>query len=59
MLFISTGIFDDKLHPKILLEGTTENSPLSYHKMPYKLTYMLVLKIDECLCIFQMGTCGL
>jgi len=28
MLFISTGIFDDKLHPQILLVGTTANSPL-------------------------------
>jgi hypothetical protein len=29
MLFISTGIFDDKLRPRILLVGTTANSPLS------------------------------
>ena len=28
MLFISTGIFDDKLRPQILLVGTTANSPL-------------------------------
>ena len=30
MLFISTGIFDDKLRPQILSIGTTANSPLSY-----------------------------
>ena len=29
MLFISTGIFDDKLCPQILSVGTTANSPLS------------------------------
>ena len=29
MLFISTGIFDDKLRPWILSVGTTANSPLS------------------------------
>ena len=29
MLFISTGIFDDKLRPQILPEGTTANSPLT------------------------------
>jgi hypothetical protein len=29
MLFISTGIFDDKLRPQILSVGTTANSPLS------------------------------
>ena len=28
MLFISTGIFDDKLHPQILLVGTTANAAL-------------------------------
>ena len=28
MLFISTGIFDDKLRPQILSVDTTENSPL-------------------------------
>ena len=28
MLFISTGIFDDKLRPQILSVGTTANSPL-------------------------------
>jgi hypothetical protein len=53
------GMCHDKFRPQMLSEGTTENSPLSYHKMPYRLTYVLVLKIDECLCIFQMGTCGL
>ena len=29
MLFISTGIFDDKLRPQIVLVGTTANSPLN------------------------------
>ena len=29
MLFISTGIFDDKLRPQILSVGTTANSPLN------------------------------
>ena len=29
MLFISTGIFDDKLHPQIVSVGTTANSSLS------------------------------
>jgi len=29
MLFISTGIFDDKLHPQIMSVGTTTNSPLN------------------------------
>ena len=29
MLFISTGIFYDKLRPQILLVGTTANSPLT------------------------------
>jgi hypothetical protein len=29
MMFISTGIFDDKLRPQILAVGTTANSPLS------------------------------
>ena len=29
MLFISTGIFDDKLHPQILSVGTTANATLS------------------------------
>ena len=29
MLFISMGIFDDKLHPQILAVDTTANSPLS------------------------------
>ena len=29
MLFISTGIFDDKLRPQILSVGTTANSPLT------------------------------
>jgi hypothetical protein len=28
MLFISTGIFDDKLCPQILLVGTTANATL-------------------------------
>ena len=28
MLFISTGIFDDKLHPQILSVGTTANAAL-------------------------------
>jgi hypothetical protein len=28
MLFISTGIFDDKVRPQILSVGTTANSPL-------------------------------
>jgi len=28
MLFISTGIFADKLRPQILVVGTTANSPL-------------------------------
>jgi hypothetical protein len=28
MLFISTGIFDDKLPPQILLVGTTANADL-------------------------------
>jgi hypothetical protein len=28
MLFISTGIFDDKLRPQILLIGTTANAAL-------------------------------
>ena len=28
MLFISTGIFNDKLHPQILSVGTTANCPL-------------------------------
>ena len=28
MLFISTGIFYDKLHPQILSVGTTTNAPL-------------------------------
>jgi len=29
MLFISTGVFDDKLHPQILSVGTTANAALS------------------------------
>jgi hypothetical protein len=29
MLFISTGIFDDKLCPEILSVGATANSPLN------------------------------
>ena len=29
MLFISTGIFNDKLHPQILSVGTTTNATLS------------------------------
>jgi hypothetical protein len=29
MLFISTGIFNDKLHPQILSVGTTANATLS------------------------------
>ena len=29
MLFISTGIFDDKLRPQILSVGTTANNPLN------------------------------
>ena len=29
MLYISTGIFDDKLRPQILSVGTTANSPLT------------------------------
>ena len=33
MLFISTGIFDDKLRPQILSVGTTANSPLSELKI--------------------------
>jgi hypothetical protein len=33
MLFISTGIFDDKLHPQILLVGTTANAVLKPHAL--------------------------
>jgi hypothetical protein len=29
MLFISTGIFDDKLHPQILSVAITVNAPLN------------------------------
>jgi hypothetical protein len=29
MLFISTGIYDGKLHPQIVSVGTTANSPLN------------------------------
>ena len=32
MLFISTGIFDDKLRPQILSVGNTANSPLKQNR---------------------------
>jgi hypothetical protein len=31
VLFISTGIFDDKLRPQILSVGTTANAALTSH----------------------------
>jgi hypothetical protein len=56
MLFISTGIFDDKLCPQILLVGTTANSPLSsnfhldwyiqVHVIVTLIYYMIVLMIS-------------
>ena len=32
MLFISTGIFDDKLRPQIMSAGTTANAALTKQK---------------------------
>jgi hypothetical protein len=46
MLFISTEIFDDKLHPQILLVGPTANSALS-NKMQ--------IFIDNCPMIFLLN----
>ena len=46
MLFISTGIFDDKLRPQILSVGTTTNSPLK--KGNAKRGVSPCLKISPC-----------
>jgi hypothetical protein len=35
MLFISTGIFDDKLRPQILSVGTIANAPPQTSARPY------------------------
>ena len=45
MLFISTGIFYDKLHPQILSVGTTANSPLR-KTSSFKIKHIMVVLID-------------
>jgi hypothetical protein len=45
MLFISTGIFDDKLRPQIVSVGTTANSPLSLYNVYINIIYSNLLSI--------------
>ena len=45
MLFISTGIFDDKLRPQILSVGTTANAGLMDIFLDYRLSNATVLQL--------------
>ena len=45
MLFISTGIFDDKLRPQILSVGTTANAGLMDILLDYRLSNATVLQL--------------
>jgi hypothetical protein len=51
MLFISMGIFDDKLRPQILLVGTTANSPLRPDKGLSPRIFILSRNL-ECFIVF-------
>jgi hypothetical protein len=52
MLFISTGIFDDKLHPQILSVGTTANAALI--SFIYKKTVKLYNCTGEFIVVFNI-----
>jgi hypothetical protein len=39
MLFISTGIFDDKLHPNILSVAPTANAPLTDYQLKGRISW--------------------
>jgi len=51
MLFISTGILDDKLRPQIFSVGTTANSPLTSTFMPVLVNWKVIFMSMGCVIV--------
>ena len=59
MLFISTGIFDDKLHPQILSVVPTANPPLmDFYDEPEQRVPRLLVMYKDIIIISSNVTCS-
>ena len=58
MMFISTGIFDDKLRPQILSVDTTANAPLNNHSVfciVVSRSLLVLFRFEHCIiCSFSI-----